>query len=119
MQPLQITLRGITNDGVDPSVDTWRAVTFPLMRHVTGVEGGFELKIMRRGAAPKVRGRHVTRSNPLGCWIRAGPRVPRRICRGHKLLRFCAGLRLAGYLPTRDPYGEDLSAALVSVTVPF
>ena len=55
LQPLQITLRGITNDGVDPSVDTWRAVTFPLMRHVTGVEGGFELKIMRRGAAPKVR----------------------------------------------------------------
>lgn len=56
VQPLAITLRGITNDDVDPSVDTWRAVTFPLMRHVTGVEGGFELKIIRRGAAPKVQG---------------------------------------------------------------
>ena len=74
LQPLAITLRGITNDGVDPSVDTWRAVTFPLMRHVTGVEGGFELKIMRRGAAPKVRGRPRLgcSGSGLGCNVHVG-----------------------------------------------
>jgi len=54
VQPLAITLRGITNDGRDPSVDTWRAVTLPLLRQLTGAEGGFDLKINRRGAPPLV-----------------------------------------------------------------
>ena len=54
-QPLAITLRGITNDGRDPSVDTWRGVTLPLLRQLTGAEGGFDLKINRRGAPPSVR----------------------------------------------------------------
>ena len=54
-QPLAITLRGITNDDVDPSVDAWRAVTMPLLRQVTGDDGGFDLKINRRGAPPLVR----------------------------------------------------------------
>ena len=49
-----ISLRGITNDDVDPSVDAWRAVTLPLLRQVTGAEGGFDLKISRRGAPPLV-----------------------------------------------------------------
>ncbi len=53
-QPLVITMRGITNDDVDPSVDAWRAVTLPLLRQVTGAEGGFDLKINRRGAPPLV-----------------------------------------------------------------
>ena len=55
VQPLAITLRGITNDGRDPSVDAWRAVTLPLLRQLTGAEGGFDLKINRRGAPPSVR----------------------------------------------------------------
>jgi len=55
VQPLAITLRGITNDGRDPSVDTWRAVTLPLLRQLTDAEGGFDLKLNRRGAPPSVR----------------------------------------------------------------
>ncbi len=37
--------RGITNDNVDCGVDVWRTVTFPLLRQLTGVEDGFELKV--------------------------------------------------------------------------
>ena len=55
VQPLTITLRGITNDTVDPSVDIWRTVTLPLLRNITGLSEGFELKIVKRGAAPEVR----------------------------------------------------------------
>mmetsp|Transcript_41420 Transcript_41420/g.132303 ORF Transcript_41420/g.132303 Transcript_41420/m.132303 type:complete len:369 (+) Transcript_41420:173-1279(+) len=50
--PLAITLKGITNSQGDPTVDTWRTVTLPLLRHC-GVEDGLELKVVRRGAAPK------------------------------------------------------------------
>jgi RNA 3'-terminal phosphate cyclase len=34
VQPLSITLTGITNDGTDPGIDIWRTVTFPLLRLV-------------------------------------------------------------------------------------
>mmetsp|Transcript_28992 Transcript_28992/g.81666 ORF Transcript_28992/g.81666 Transcript_28992/m.81666 type:complete len:371 (+) Transcript_28992:225-1337(+) len=51
-KPLSITLRGITNDGVDPSIDTWRTVTLPLLKKVLGDEAVFELKVLSRGAAP-------------------------------------------------------------------
>ncbi|KAI7844417.1 hypothetical protein COHA_002011 [Chlorella ohadii] len=51
-KPLTITLRGITNDNVDCGVDVWRTVTFPLLRQLTGVEDGFELKVVKRGAPP-------------------------------------------------------------------
>lgn len=51
-RPLSITLRGITNDAVDPGVDVWRTVTLPLLRHVTGSEDPFELRVVRRGAPP-------------------------------------------------------------------
>eukprot|EP00744_Colponema_vietnamica_P016882 GILI01023708.1.p1 GENE.GILI01023708.1~~GILI01023708.1.p1 ORF type:complete len:359 (+),score=75.32 GILI01023708.1:47-1123(+) len=49
--PLSITLRGITNDDVDISVDTVRTVTLPLLKHF-GVEEGLDLKIKKRGAPP-------------------------------------------------------------------
>jgi RNA 3'-terminal phosphate cyclase-like protein len=54
LQPLGITLRGITNSAEDPSVDVWRAVTLPLLRKVIGADGQLQLKIARRGAPPKV-----------------------------------------------------------------
>ncbi|MEW5309007.1 MAG: hypothetical protein WDW38_000921 [Sanguina aurantia] len=50
-QPLTITLRGITNDGVDVGVDTFRTVTLPLLKRL-GIEEGLELRVVRRGAAP-------------------------------------------------------------------
>jgi RNA 3'-terminal phosphate cyclase-like protein len=37
-EPLQLTLSGLTNDTLDVSVDTLRAVTLPLLTHV-GIEG--------------------------------------------------------------------------------
>lgn len=51
-RPLNISLRGITNDPLDPGADTWRTVTLPLLRHLTGIDDGFELKVVRRGAPP-------------------------------------------------------------------
>jgi len=50
-KPCILTLRGITNDDKDLSVDTFRTVTLPLLRHF-GLEDGIELKIQRRGATP-------------------------------------------------------------------
>lgn len=54
LQPLTITLKGITNAPADPSVDIWRTVTLPLLRLATGLSDGFELKIVKRGAEPLV-----------------------------------------------------------------
>mmetsp|Transcript_26188 Transcript_26188/g.36162 ORF Transcript_26188/g.36162 Transcript_26188/m.36162 type:complete len:361 (+) Transcript_26188:211-1293(+) len=48
---VSITLSGVTNDPVDPCVDTFRTVTLPLLRTV-GVQEGLELRIVRRGAKP-------------------------------------------------------------------
>ena len=55
MQPLQITLRGITNDSTDPSVDIWRTVTFPLLRTMIGIENAddLQLKVIKRGCPPE------------------------------------------------------------------
>jgi len=52
LQPLCITLRGITNAAADPSIDVWRTVT--LLRQATGLSDGFELKVIKRGAEPLV-----------------------------------------------------------------
>ncbi|KAK9814342.1 hypothetical protein WJX72_004157 [[Myrmecia] bisecta] len=60
-KPLSITLKGITNDDLDPSVDVWRTVTFPLLRQLTGQEEGFELKVLRRGAPPQGGGEVAVR----------------------------------------------------------
>ena len=54
LQPLAITLKGITNAPADPSVDVWSTVTLPLLRQATGLSDGFELKIVKRGAEPLV-----------------------------------------------------------------
>lgn len=59
-KPLQITLRGVTNHPLDPSVDTFRAVTLPLLKTL-GVADDFELRIAKRGAAPKGGGEVVLR----------------------------------------------------------
>ena len=52
LQPLAITLRGVTNDALDPSVDVWRSATLPLVRQLAGLESGLALKVLRRGAHP-------------------------------------------------------------------
>ncbi|CAG9464354.1 unnamed protein product [Pedinophyceae sp. YPF-701] len=49
-KPLSITLRGITNHVLDPSVDTFKSVTIPFLKSV-GIEG-VDLKVVKRGAAP-------------------------------------------------------------------
>ena len=55
-QPLSITLKGITNDSLDPSIDVWRTVTFPLLRKLEGSEAldALSIKVLRRGSPPKV-----------------------------------------------------------------
>jgi RNA 3'-terminal phosphate cyclase-like protein len=60
-KPLAITLRGITNDTVDPGMDTWRTVTLPLLRSLSGLDDGFELRIARRGAPPRGGGEVMLR----------------------------------------------------------
>ncbi|XP_019752901.1 RNA 3'-terminal phosphate cyclase-like protein isoform X2 [Hippocampus comes] len=50
--PLKATLRGITNDPTDPTVDRLKSTVLPLMKKF-GIEGeGFDLKVMKRGMAP-------------------------------------------------------------------
>lgn len=49
--PLNLTLHGITTDGVDVSVDTLRTVTLPHLS-LFGISDGLELNITKRGSAP-------------------------------------------------------------------
>eukprot|EP00195_Chlamydomonas_chlamydogama_P012345 CAMPEP_0202904714 /NCGR_PEP_ID=MMETSP1392-20130828/30784_1 /ASSEMBLY_ACC=CAM_ASM_000868 /TAXON_ID=225041 /ORGANISM="Chlamydomonas chlamydogama, Strain SAG 11-48b" /LENGTH=247 /DNA_ID=CAMNT_0049592495 /DNA_START=141 /DNA_END=880 /DNA_ORIENTATION=+ len=60
-KPLSITLRGITNDHVDPSIDIFRTVTLPLVKRCLGSEEGLELKVVKRGALPLGGGEVVLR----------------------------------------------------------
>ena len=48
---MSITLTGITNDSLDPCVDTFRTVTLPMLQRV-GIDEGLELRINKRGAPP-------------------------------------------------------------------
>ncbi|RPD66359.1 18S rRNA biogenesis protein [Lentinus tigrinus ALCF2SS1-7] len=50
-KPLQLTLRGITTDDNDLSVDIIRTVTLPHMQ-LFGVSEGLELRIKKRGSPP-------------------------------------------------------------------
>ncbi|KAJ6496981.1 18S rRNA biogenesis protein [Mycena vitilis] len=50
-KPLQLTLRGITTDEHDLSVDLYRTVTLPHLQ-LFGISDGLELRIKRRGAPP-------------------------------------------------------------------
>ncbi|XP_061118940.1 RNA 3'-terminal phosphate cyclase-like protein isoform X2 [Conger conger] len=50
--PLRAVLKGVTNDQMDPSVDTLKATSIPLMKKF-GLDGeGLELKIVKRGMPP-------------------------------------------------------------------
>lgn len=57
-------LSGITNDSKDPSVDTFRSTTLPLLTRFGVSPEGLELKIEKRGVAPKGGGQ-VTLSVPI------------------------------------------------------
>ncbi|XP_029024852.3 RNA 3'-terminal phosphate cyclase-like protein [Betta splendens] len=50
--PLKATLRGVTNDPTDPTVDLLKSTALQLMKKF-GIEGeGFDLKVVKRGMAP-------------------------------------------------------------------
>eukprot|EP00035_Acanthoeca_spectabilis_P020911 m.435246 g.435246 ORF g.435246 m.435246 type:complete len:361 (+) comp17828_c0_seq1:4638-5720(+) len=50
-KPVLLTLEGVTNNDVDPSVDALRTVALPLLRRF-GIDMGLELKVSKRGAPP-------------------------------------------------------------------
>lgn len=49
--PMKATLRGITTDQWDPSVDYYKDVALPLLQQY-GVVGDLEIKVKKRGSAP-------------------------------------------------------------------
>mmetsp|Transcript_1384 Transcript_1384/g.4809 ORF Transcript_1384/g.4809 Transcript_1384/m.4809 type:complete len:392 (-) Transcript_1384:2279-3454(-) len=51
-KPLALTLTGITNDQLDPSVDTIRTATLPLLRRFGVEAAALELRVRRRGVRP-------------------------------------------------------------------
>uniref|UniRef100_A0A1A7YFG5 RNA terminal phosphate cyclase-like 1 n=1 Tax=Iconisemion striatum TaxID=60296 RepID=A0A1A7YFG5_9TELE len=49
---LKATLRGVTNDPTDPTVDLLKSTALPMMKKF-GIDGeGFDLKVVKRGMAP-------------------------------------------------------------------
>lgn len=52
-KPLTIRLRGITNDSKDPSVDTFRSTTLPILKQFGIPVEGLDLKIESRGVPPQ------------------------------------------------------------------
>ncbi|CAH9061419.1 unnamed protein product [Cuscuta epithymum] len=51
-KPLCIRLKGITNDPKDPSVDTFRSTTLPILKQFGVPSEGLGLKVESRGVAP-------------------------------------------------------------------
>ncbi|XP_019175956.1 PREDICTED: probable RNA 3'-terminal phosphate cyclase-like protein [Ipomoea nil] len=51
-KPLSIRLKGITNDPKDPSIDTFRSTTLPILKLFGVPSEGLDLKIENRGVAP-------------------------------------------------------------------
>ncbi|KAI8541608.1 hypothetical protein RHMOL_Rhmol08G0075200 [Rhododendron molle] len=51
-KPLSIRLKGITNDSKDPSVDTFRSTTLPILKRFGVPSEGLDLKIESRGVPP-------------------------------------------------------------------
>ncbi|TNN70739.1 RNA 3'-terminal phosphate cyclase-like protein [Liparis tanakae] len=50
--PLKATLRGVTNDHADPTIDMLKATALPLMKKF-GIDGeSLDLKVVKRGMAP-------------------------------------------------------------------
>lgn len=64
MKMITYGFSGITNDSKDPSVDTFRSTTLPLLKRFGVPSEGLELKILSRGVAPKGGG-EVTISVPI------------------------------------------------------
>nr|CAG4636166.1 EOG090X05X4 [Eubosmina coregoni]SVE69793.1 EOG090X05X4 [Eubosmina coregoni] len=52
-KPLHLTLRGVTNDQIDPSIDILRCSSIPVLKRFLVVDDGLVLKIVKRGAPPK------------------------------------------------------------------
>lgn len=63
-KPLSIKLRGITNDFRDPSVDTFKSTTLPLLKRFGISSEGLDLKIESRGSPP-LGGGEVILSVPI------------------------------------------------------
>ncbi|GFP79280.1 probable RNA 3'-terminal phosphate cyclase-like protein [Phtheirospermum japonicum] len=51
-KPLNIRLKGVTNDSKDPSVDTFRSTTLPMLKQFGVPSEGLDLKIESRGVPP-------------------------------------------------------------------
>lgn len=95
-QPLAITLRGLTNEATDPSVDVVRTVTLPLLRRLGVEDTGLELKVggggglgraeLRAGAVAWV---HLSSSLAARGWVLAC----RRLRRGAPRVRLGTALR--------------------------
>jgi RNA 3'-terminal phosphate cyclase-like protein len=63
-KPIELTLRGVTNDDADVSVDVFRTVTLPMMKKHFGVDEGLSLEVTRRGCPP-LGGGEVTLKLPI------------------------------------------------------
>jgi len=50
--PLNVTLRGVTNNQIDPTPDLLKQSSLPILKRFFLVDDGLELKIQRRGSAP-------------------------------------------------------------------
>ncbi|CAH0380906.1 unnamed protein product [Bemisia tabaci] len=50
---LEITLRGVTNNKIDPSVDSLKTGALPLLRRFLIIDPGIDLKIRKRGMEPE------------------------------------------------------------------
>nr|CAG4645520.1 EOG090X05X4 [Lynceus sp. MCZ IZ 141354] len=58
-KPLNITLRGVTNNQIDPSVDALKAGAISLLKRFLVNDEGLELRINKRGMPPKGGGEIV------------------------------------------------------------
>ncbi|CAI0398488.1 unnamed protein product [Linum tenue] len=63
-KPLEIRLKGITNDSKDPCVDTFRSTTLPILKRFGVPSEGLDLKIESRGVPP-LGGGEVVLSVPI------------------------------------------------------
>ncbi|XP_063238044.1 RNA 3'-terminal phosphate cyclase-like protein [Bacillus rossius redtenbacheri] len=57
--PLNITLKGVTNSQVDPSVDSFIGGAIAVLKRFIVVDDGLELKVKKRGMAPEGGGEVV------------------------------------------------------------
>lgn len=48
-QPLNVTLRGVTSNNIDPSVDLMKTTTLQTMKKFILDDEGLDLKIVKRG----------------------------------------------------------------------